>query len=905
MSPNVIRPAITVFIFWWVILAVYGLAFGDPDWIYLFRSTVSLLVLGSIGVVAGIVLVWVYIWQTKKTTKLMLGSENVRGLSCTIGELPIVTHEPRRSNQLPDFKYIKDLPADFYPNWFKQYEATHPAHVAFMRALLQVYERHKHLPATHIEGGHGGRSLLDHSLLVGYFIDKLSKDWSYSGLKSKGGTKVLLRLRDPSYKFNPVDPLVSIIGVAHDIGKIETYIYDKRDPSRIVGIHHEHDLTGARMIARLPEAWAIPDEDRRAIFLSIAHYHHPMELPLSPDNRAIDDRTIALMELLIKADFVTSAVESRGVVPSDQEYDEADKEPTPNDAEAIYSAFVDLISESGRINSPDPRFNVGSLCTGTGFEKPMLFIKEDAVRGALYAKLRMPIEPSLGDGRYPLTIKLLNVLDSKNMLVKEHRGKKFSPENALWNVDFMTRPAGNAVPTKKTGWAAVLVVDPTSMPKIAEIEPYWWNAHITRPTMGGARAVDKKGPRVRQPIQAMASADDDDDDFDDDRSLGHTSLPAPVKSPSPSASGVPEQRKEEGVSPPPAATAPQAPLSTDVAITTPVERLIAALQEGRLAPTLTPTHAVFTLTEMQQIVPDIDWVKDGQSIASKSTASGRETRYLAQESGDSVQVFLAVALAAAPPAQEVQEAHVEPEQTAAPELVQASATPTDQDQQGAEQASQAVPGTQETPHDPAPLHKLANALRAGEQPTMSTETHNVFNLQALQRLSPDIDWTVDGELVANRAKQDGLDVRFLHQPENSDVFLAIPKDWTGAEEPALPSIAVPAPQLIVDLWEDGPLDYGVATRTDPSARELRDVLKGIVDRVESGVLQTPAEDDYLITSATLLQQISPEIDWPQCQYQIKRLATRLEELELEIIPTDKEGAGGYLVRFRRDAAAQG
>jgi hypothetical protein len=495
VNRNVVRSAFTVFVFWWVALAVYDFLFGSVSRYDTLRSTTALLMLTVLGVMIGIGSVWFYVWSDKKAQRALLQGESVRGLVCTLGELPILAKETRRAENLPDFSNLPNIPSDFFHSWIEKYQKNYPAHVQLMCALLRIYEQHKNLPATHIVGGHGGRTLLQHSLLAAYFMDKLAHSWSYTGLRDRAGKRVILKLRDQAYRFNPDDPLIAIIGIAHDIGKIEAYIYAENDGKKIIGIHHEHDLTGARMIARLPESWSIPDDDRQAMFLALAHYHHPMALPLSPDRRAIDDRTIALMELLIKTDFVTSRVETKGVEPTEKDYEEIGKVDSVKEVsvESVWQAFVEIISEHGRINSPDPRFNVGTLCTGKGFTKPMLLIKEDSIRSALIKRLHLQTSTLLGDGRYQITIDLLRQLDTKGVLYRIHEDIEFSAENALWNVDFMTRTAVGAQPEKKSGWSAVIIIDPKLFTRIEQAEPYWWFAVIQRGTMGAARAINKKG----------------------------------------------------------------------------------------------------------------------------------------------------------------------------------------------------------------------------------------------------------------------------------------------------------------------------------------------------------------------------------------------------------------------------
>jgi hypothetical protein len=246
----------------------------------------------------------------------------------------------------------------------------------------------------------------------------------------------------------------------------------------------------------MPEAWQIPDEDRRAIFLAIAHYHHPMELPLSPDRRGVDDRTIALMELLIRTDFVTARIEADGVEPTEQEYEERGAAVGASAAvdvtsTSLWSAFVELLSEAGRLNSSDATYNIGTYCLGTGFAKPMLLLKEDALRSALMSRLGLQDSGPLGDGRHQLTVDLLKLLDERGVLYCSHEGETFSYLNAIWDVNFLKREAGDSLPKKHSGWSAVIVIDPKEFPSIEEMPVYWWYAQINRGTMGAARAINK------------------------------------------------------------------------------------------------------------------------------------------------------------------------------------------------------------------------------------------------------------------------------------------------------------------------------------------------------------------------------------------------------------------------------
>lgn len=493
MFPQVFGYALTVFSFWWVVLGAWTLFKGEIDLIPAIQASISVGVIWLLGGVLGGIggVTWVILERQAKKEGLV--ADKVRGLACSIGPVPLNAKAPGRAETLPSFEGIPDVPSEFFPDWIARYSETHPEHVRLVEAMLQVYEHSKHLPATHVVGGHGGRTLLQHSLLVSYQMQNLAFKWNYTGLRDRTGKKVLLKLRDGAYEFDPSDPLVLIVGLAHDIGKIEAFIFEN---GKIVGSHHEHDLTGARMMARIPEMWGIPDADRVALLLAIAHYHHPMELPLSPDRRAIDDRTIAVMELLIKADFVASAIERKGVTPSEQDYNQEmdEREKSEITDEDLWIAFSEILNETGRINSADLNYNVGTICQIAGQNAMRLVLHEPSIRGALMRRLGIMDAEQMGDGRYPLTIRLLKLIDENGLLIKSIKDLNYPAESALWSVSFFGRKKtrGTNEAARLTGWPAAIVMLPSVTPFVAALPSYPWTGQVERGTMGMARTKATK-----------------------------------------------------------------------------------------------------------------------------------------------------------------------------------------------------------------------------------------------------------------------------------------------------------------------------------------------------------------------------------------------------------------------------
>ncbi|AOZ11175.1 hypothetical protein [Cupriavidus malaysiensis] len=702
MHSSVIQAAGVVVLFWWVVTACYAIIQFPGEWLDRLGQSTALVPLVAAATVIGGAQAWLRIWSAKRRTIELLRPDTARGLTCGIGRLPLIARDHTSTAELPSFEHIPDVPADWYPKWMERYAQSHPAHVALARDLLRTFNACAWLPATHIEGHHGGRSLLEHSMLIGYMMHRLGESWSYKGLRDRSGKRIILKLRDPAYEFKGDDPMLMIIGLAHDIGKIEAYIYDPGNPKKVLGIHHEHDLTGGKMLGRMPLVWDLPDDDRRALVQAVSHYHHPMRLPLASDRRAKDDRVVALMELLIRADFFGSRLEHEGRIDVTVDPSAAASASPELSDDAVFSAFTAIVLESGRINSADARFNVGSLCDGHGFEKPMLLINETAIRGALMSRLQLPDAMLLGDGRSRISIALLQELDARSALYKSHEGRAYSAENSLWNVDFCSRPAEGAKPVKKSGWSATIILDPKVIPGLETIDPYWWYAIINRPTMGQGRAYKKVPPAHARKYEAVTDPEQFEaqlrqarahmerlmpgdhegeatsDDFEPAPEMDEADASVAddrTDAEQPSSDNQDDQDDQEGqegqeevfvepeyaqTAPDPEAPTPIVPLDPPVAkeaprgmiptvseknvapidITAALDRAMAAAQAGTAKAVRRGDHLFFSNLLLAKHTPEIDWVATRYKIRSFCQAKKVVAEFV--ETSDGENYFLAI-----------------------------------------------------------------------------------------------------------------------------------------------------------------------------------------------------------------------------------------------------------------------
>lgn len=478
-----ISPTLTVFGVWWVATAYFAPSY---DW----TSMVQMGAIAGFGILLGIVGAIVSIAVIRVGYRSIVSPSELRGLNSSIGEVPLPKPEPLRADELPAISPVTmpDIPADFVDNWLDEYGSEYPQHAELFKALLRVLNFRPDLPATHVHGGHGGRTLLQHSMLTAWIMAEVSKSWKYDGLRDRSGKRVVLPLRDPQYEFNSHDPMVAIIGLAHDIGKIESFVYNEQGD--VVGIRSEHDLTGSRMIARMQETWDIPSTDRNAMLLAIAHYHHPVELPLAPNQRkavARDDRTIALMELLINADFKVTSVETRGVMPSEEEYRSYDSVRSVS-PEQLYGEFVALIHEAHRINSGNIKYSVGQLSPSPDGKGGLLYLHEESLRLNMMRRLGMQNAENLGNGRFQITVDLLNVLKARGILYTTHENLDYSAGNAMWVCDVL-----GSKNQRVSSWPCVIAVKLERFEKLQQLGFFSSSIKIIRNRFGEQMGKPVKG----------------------------------------------------------------------------------------------------------------------------------------------------------------------------------------------------------------------------------------------------------------------------------------------------------------------------------------------------------------------------------------------------------------------------
>lgn len=443
-----------------VIYAIY-----DPSVLTVAHSRLNMAFFGLLGLVAGVVAVSMLVRFERQAITARLAPDELFGLKTSLG--PVPTHRVGLPRCEPpyDVTRARELPhvggphkretADFLALYMARFATTHPGHVAVVQALLDIFEHHDYLPATHDANGHGGNSLQAHSVLVAYHMHIYKSRYQYAGVKLGG--RLIIKLLDPLYKFEPDDPLIELLGLAHDIGKIDCYEYAPTDTQHRhpINTRKDHDLTGARALARIPEIWDLPEEDRLILLMVVGHYHHMNAMPMtvrkdSHELVVFSDRLHALAELLIQCDTTTSAVETRHL-PFDAAMQDVTKiqnyvSDFREEADQIWSSVQEVLSETGRINGRDKSINLGLKCFLHQYRTHLIFIREDMFMAAIAQKMGLAAysDPhgykSIGSVKpSDFTMRVMAVLENKGVLFYAHDVHKRPAYSRLYRVDFYER----------------------------------------------------------------------------------------------------------------------------------------------------------------------------------------------------------------------------------------------------------------------------------------------------------------------------------------------------------------------------------------------------------------------------------------------------------------------------------
>ena len=377
------------------------------------------------------------------------------------------------------------------------------AHLAVFDALAMTMLHPANVKVPAGIDRHGGRSLLSHSLLVAGLMFQRAPAYVY--MPTHGMAAI-----DINFKLDALDPLIPIVAMAHDLGKIRKMVLD--DSGKATALLPGHGQQASRDIAALQEFWSaqISIEDRRIIQWILAYSGRVANTPIQRakgEGVAVvtSDRLHALMGLLGECDRLAGAIEMGGAY----QFDEPPKAVATQaqveeavDPVNLLNALAKYFAMNMPVNARSPMRSVGFKCKDAEFsrDRHVVIIDELEFVKSFSQHIEKP-ELNSRDGKSSaLTKRVLELLDENNFLFRIDEGPNVAKRPAtscLYKIEFRDASKPEADPALVL--SSSFIVDVTDWPGMIKLQNY--PNCLSIPKFAGFRLG-------RQPAKTRRSADD-------------------------------------------------------------------------------------------------------------------------------------------------------------------------------------------------------------------------------------------------------------------------------------------------------------------------------------------------------------------------------------------------------------
>lgn len=501
MRNPLISSIFIVFLFWYSVLFLFSGRELSSLPIHLFSTIVF--VATSAFLASSVA--WIRLKYLQGGRDAVLLGKSLRGASASIGHPPIIGFKPRKSTgssfseQWKEFSWVPqgEVPDEFWNEfvWWPAYCIKHPHHASAFAAMARVMFGVPGMPASPVPGGHGGATLIRHSISVTKMMMDKAPDWKYRGRRNKNGELAkdggLFDMNSTHHAFwfsslNSADfePILPLVAFAHDIGKLRCYEplqkgykvkYDKfrrflpfrrahqwdGPVFRVREVKDHHDTEGARLLRRMAEIQNLPIVDRNALIVSVDYYH---KISTMPKARWITDRTRSLVHLLYEVDVATGILEgdqdalaynddiaSQTVPSQTASNDKGCEIQASTQSQSKEAAKTTSAPEGLQVSRPvatdlrplsDP-IEALRLVLAQPQVKPIAYVQDGwifandlAIKKAIDDQFGTKFSEEKGATNTftPFTQQLISALSRNGWLYQVHEGKVYSDKRAAWNI---------------------------------------------------------------------------------------------------------------------------------------------------------------------------------------------------------------------------------------------------------------------------------------------------------------------------------------------------------------------------------------------------------------------------------------------------------------------------------------
>ncbi len=321
---SIISSTLTLYLFGY--LCVLGWAFLDKYQISSFlpaAKSAGLLILGDVGLGFFLTVLIITYFKKYKTDRLYTKKSNGRFKS-TQGLLP----EGIQHKSETVWK-SSDLPPSL-SSWIEINKERHPKYVGLFRKIAGVLKYNLNLPASQ----NNSLSLYAHSIKVSEELCKLINLPSNEiiktmfGISTPSGVNTYLEMIDTLKN----EPFLPILGIAHDIGKLESIEYEGEQ----IKYADLFCKQSKNIVSRMKIGWSIPDEYQYALLFALNYFDGTSLLPKKiVDGKLHTKSTLGefLIDLLV---FIHNTVDQSEHYPSRLTHVKTDNLTTDD-------SFVELI----------------------------------------------------------------------------------------------------------------------------------------------------------------------------------------------------------------------------------------------------------------------------------------------------------------------------------------------------------------------------------------------------------------------------------------------------------------------------------------------------------------------------------------------------------------------------------